>query len=104
MPIISFIVSITSSASGVLLFVAALHEGSAFESGRRPGPMLKFVDDEPGAIGTSKALGTVLFAGVCDDEDTSLRDEEIWMSSEGVGGETGALGIGVLRVCAIVDP
>ena len=106
LPIRSFIVSIPSAidvASGVLLFFAALDEGSAFESGRRPGTMLKSVDVEPGLMGASKTLGTVLFAGVCDDEDIFLRDEEPLVSSGGVGGETGALGVGVLCVCAILD-
>ena len=95
--------SATDVALGVLLFVAALDEGSALESGHRPGPILKSVDDESAVIGASKALGTVLFAGVCDDEDVCLRDEEPWLPSRDVGEETGALGVGVLRVCAIVD-
>ena len=58
-------VRVPSVASGVLLFIAALDEGSAFESGRRPGPMLNSVDD---------------------NEDIFLRDEEPWAPSGIVGG------------------
>ena len=102
----SFIVSIPSAndvASGVLLFIVALDEGSAFESGRRLGPILKSVEDQPAVMEAVKISGIESFAIVCDDEDVCLGEVEPWAPLEDVGGETGALEVGILCVRAILD-
>ena len=45
----------------------------------------------------------MLFVGVCDDESAFSRDQAALVPSGDVEGETGALGVGVFRVCAIAD-
>ena len=89
---------------GVLLLVAALDEGSAFESARRPGTILNSVQDELGVMGASVRPVAVPSMVVYDDENEVLRAQARVVPAGDVEGETGTLGAGVLRVCAICRP